>query len=121
MREKSSAFRAAGSGDGEFTLPCGLAANLDDNQLVVCDLGNDRLQIFDAADGRFVRMIGRSGIAPGELSKPYSCACIEGFATRGADPVWQPRGAKARILHFLWRIGLAIDWACGVRAEPMPL
>jgi hypothetical protein len=61
--------------DGMFNRPQGLAAR--DGLLAVCDSGNSRLQLFEAASLdpacltlQFVRVIGRHGLAPGRFVEP---------------------------------------------------
>ena len=52
-------------------------ALLPENQLVVTDTGNHRLQIYDR-DGNFVNTVGSLGTAPGQLNEPVGLAFGEG-------------------------------------------
>ncbi len=58
-----------GTGDGQLRYPAGLAIDKCEN-LIVCDRGNRRLQVF-TLDGQYVNTIG--GI-PTELKQPYGVA-----------------------------------------------
>mmetsp|Transcript_36393 Transcript_36393/g.56868 ORF Transcript_36393/g.56868 Transcript_36393/m.56868 type:complete len:273 (-) Transcript_36393:152-970(-) len=49
-----------GRDEGQFRYPMGIALDLDSNQIVVADTGNDRLQIFSCG-GEFVRAFGHPG------------------------------------------------------------
>ena len=60
-----------GEGEGRFRYPNGIAL-ADDGTLYVADSGNDRVQVFDAAD-RFLRVI-KGGEKTGPLSAPRGIA-----------------------------------------------
>ena len=47
-----------GSGDGQFSVPIGLAIDKF-NRLIVCDAGNRRLQLF-TLDGKYITQIAGS-------------------------------------------------------------
>jgi len=56
-----------GSGPGEFRFPYGL--DLDNTgRLVVCEFGNNRVQLIDRQTGRGLAMWGVAGREPGELA-----------------------------------------------------
>ncbi|CAJ1364903.1 unnamed protein product [Effrenium voratum] len=50
-------FGVRGKKDGFFHYPVGIAVN-DENVLFVCDQGNHRIQVFNAADGSFIHKWG---------------------------------------------------------------
>ena len=61
-----------GSDPGQFTRPRGVAIS-SGGDIVVCDSGNHRLQVF-RPDGTFVRQWGSHGAAPGQFYGPCSVA-----------------------------------------------
>lgn len=62
----------AGTGDGQFGAPKGMAVD-DQDRLYVADTQNDRVQVLDAA-GTFIRKWGTAGTAPGEFADPMDVA-----------------------------------------------
>src|SRR5215831_1840725 len=62
----------AGSGDGQFAGPLGVAIDLVGNVYVV-DSGNNRIQKFTSA-GVFVSKFGQSGAGEGQFQHPYAVA-----------------------------------------------
>jgi sugar lactone lactonase YvrE len=63
----------AGSAEGEFRAPGGIALAPDGSWLVVADSGNHRLQRFET-DGSFVAAWGGPGTADGQLAAPAGVA-----------------------------------------------
>ncbi len=63
---------ARGEGQGEFNFPTHLA--LADGQLYVTDTMNSRVQVLDAASGKFVRAFGARGLFVGNLVRPKGVA-----------------------------------------------
>jgi DNA-binding beta-propeller fold protein YncE len=63
---------SAGSADGQFDVPTGVATDVLGN-VYVADHGNDRIQKFDAAGG-FLGKWGSSGSGDGQLDDPYGLA-----------------------------------------------
>ena len=57
-----------GGKEGEFNVPRGLT--LRDNLVYVCDINNNRIQVFDL-DLNFVRSIGSRGSGRGEFDRPF--------------------------------------------------
>lgn len=53
----------AGSDDGHFSSPNGVAFDPIHNRILVADSGNDRVQIFDAGSLSFVATLGVTGVA----------------------------------------------------------
>jgi tripartite motif-containing protein 71 len=79
--------QGAGTGDGEFNMPCGLCVlpgaggaagggggggGGGGDVLVVADSGNNRLQMFDLATRRHLRTVGERGRGQLEFRYPYS-------------------------------------------------
>lgn len=58
---------------GEFRLPDCIALSPDQKELYISDRMNNRIQVTDL-EGRFRRMFGRTGSAPGELLDPKQLA-----------------------------------------------
>jgi sugar lactone lactonase YvrE len=63
----------AGTADGQFTTPYGIAYSSTTGNLYVVDQGNDRVQEITTA-GAFVRKWGSSGAGNGEFTTPTSVA-----------------------------------------------
>jgi len=66
-------FGRAGSGLGEFRFPYGLDMDAK-GRLVVCEFGNNRVQLVDKQTGRGLRTWGRAGREPGQLAYPWAVA-----------------------------------------------
>jgi ABC-type Fe3+ transport system permease subunit/DNA-binding beta-propeller fold protein YncE len=62
-----------GSGPGEFRFPYGLDMN-SKGQLVVCEFGNNRVQLIDKETGHGLGTWGMAGREPGELAYPWGVA-----------------------------------------------
>jgi len=58
----------AGTGDGQFDQPCGIAIDWS-GFVYVTDRNNDRVQVFNSS-GAFVRKFGQSGNGDGQLDGP---------------------------------------------------
>jgi DNA-binding beta-propeller fold protein YncE/ABC-type glycerol-3-phosphate transport system permease component len=58
---------------GQFRWPYGLAMDRNEN-LVVCEFGNNRVQLVDKDTGRGLKTWGMPGRAPGELAYPWAVA-----------------------------------------------
>ena len=71
-----------GSAPGEFRFPYGLDQD-QKGHLLVCEFGNNRVQVIDKATGRSLRTWGRGGRALGELAYPWAAV----FDKRGAVTV----------------------------------
>ena len=61
--------------DGEFNHPCLLSATKA-GHLMVCDSGNDRVQLFDLSRGKFVAKFGNEDSSIGEFNRPGSTAVL---------------------------------------------
>jgi DNA-binding beta-propeller fold protein YncE len=62
-----------GSGPGQFRFPYGLAMD-EGGRLVVCEFGNNRVQLIDKQTGQGVKVWGSGGREPGELAYPWGVA-----------------------------------------------
>jgi len=62
-----------GAGLGQFRWPYGLAEDHHGN-LVVCEFGNNRVQLVDKHTGRGLKVWGLPGRGPGELAYPWAIA-----------------------------------------------
>ncbi|MGE5277262.1 MAG: flippase activity-associated protein Agl23 [Acidobacteriota bacterium] len=85
-------FGSAGSGDGQFAEPRGLAVDGRGN-LYVADTKNSRIEVFDS-DGKFLRAFGRKGAGEGELNEPC------GVAVDSEGQVWVADTWNHRIARF---------------------
>lgn len=64
---------SAGSGLGQFRYPYGLDADKD-GHLIVCEFGNNRVQLIDKETGRGLKTWGAGGHEPGQLAYPWAVA-----------------------------------------------
>ena len=62
-----------GSGPGQFRWPYGLCEDRRGN-LVVCEFGNNRVQLIDKNSGKGLKIWGSEGRAPGHLAYPWAVA-----------------------------------------------
>jgi len=62
-----------GSGPGEYRFPYGLSADRA-GHLIVCEFGNNRVQLIDKETGRGLKMWGGAGREPGRLAYPWGVA-----------------------------------------------
>ena len=65
-------FGQAGSGEGMFKFPYGVAVS-DRDEILVADSNNHRLQVFDS-NGTFLRFFGQIGENAGEFKYPIAIA-----------------------------------------------
>ena len=65
-------FGKEGNKEGEFNCPGHLSVNRDEH-LMVCDSGNNRVQVFELS-GKFVTEFGAYGSGEGEFKCPLSTA-----------------------------------------------
>jgi DNA-binding beta-propeller fold protein YncE len=73
----------AGSGDGQFNMPWGIALDTE-GDVYVTDWRNDRVQKF-TAEGRFLMQFGRSGAGDGEFNRPTGIAVDQAGVIYVAD------------------------------------
>jgi DNA-binding beta-propeller fold protein YncE len=62
-----------GSGLGEFRYPYGLDEDAE-GHLIVCEFGNNRVQMVDKQTGRGIKAWGAGGHEPGQLAYPWGVA-----------------------------------------------
>jgi len=62
-----------GSGLGQFRFPYGLDED-QDGHLIVCEFGNNRVQMIDKETGRGIKTWGHAGRDPGQLAYPWGVA-----------------------------------------------
>ena len=62
-------FGSYGKGPGELSTPAGLAF-LNDDELLVVDNGNGRIQQFNVQTGNFLKSFGEEGTGDGEFKRP---------------------------------------------------
>lgn len=62
-----------GSGLGQFRFPYGLAEDRE-GHLIVCEFGNNRVQMIDKETGQGLSIWGQAGHEPGELAYPWGVA-----------------------------------------------
>jgi len=67
-----SSFGQSGNGNGQFTIPFAISV-APNGDVYVADLGNDRIQVFDA-NGVFKLKFGTSGAGDGQMSTPNGVA-----------------------------------------------
>jgi tripartite motif-containing protein 71 len=72
----SNSFSTSGGGAGQFTFPAGMTLAPNGN-LVACDFGNGRAEIFTAT-GTYVSQIGSEGTGAGQLQSPSDVAISGG-------------------------------------------
>jgi DNA-binding beta-propeller fold protein YncE len=62
-----------GSNLGQFRFPYGLAED-QEGHLIVCEFGNNRVQMIDKETGRGLKIWGSAGRQPGQLAYPWGVA-----------------------------------------------
>ena len=62
-------FGCYGEGPGQLDYPAGMTF-LNDDELLVVDYGNDRIQQFNVQTGNFVKSFGKRGTGDGEFARP---------------------------------------------------
>ena len=76
---------------------------LPDNQILVTDTGNHRLQLFDR-DGNLIRVIGQQGVNPGQFNEPV------GLASDSLNQIYLADTWNARIQRFTPNLLPDINW-----------
>jgi hypothetical protein len=88
---------AVGGADGQLCRPNGVSFTPDGTGVLVADLGNGRLSLFDAVDGAFVRHLATS---------PFSPLCVHEWEDGWVVPFQRYRGFKVTgEVQFLPRAG----------------
>ena len=65
-----------GRNAGQFNQPCGVTY-LNDNEILIADAMNHRIQHFDVQTGTFVKSFGKGGVAAGEFYCPVDVTLDE--------------------------------------------
>ena len=102
-----------GSGEGEFDGPFGMTVVGD--EVIVCDAGNHRLQVF-TSDLVFVRQIGSEGKGNGQLLAPFDVTHDEDgnlYVTDHGNDRVQVFNTQGEFLHMLVTAG-HIDGPLGI-------
>src|ERR1044072_1092247 len=68
-----STWGSRGSGNGQFNSPSGMDLDFK-GHLYVVDRANNRIQEFNATDGKFISKWGSSGSGPGQFNYPTGIA-----------------------------------------------
>ena len=92
----------AGTGDGEFNLPAGVATDSSSN-VYVADTNNNRIQKFNSTGG-FLTKWGTSGSGNGQFTLP------QGIATDSSDNVYVADTGNNRIQKFNSTGGFITAW-----------
>ena len=84
--EEIMSFGSYGDGEGEFVYVTDVALSPGGKVWVSEYGGDDRVQEFDR-EGRFVRVIGRAGVEPGEFRRPQALLALPDESLLVADTV----------------------------------
>ena len=68
-------FGSAGSGDGQFNDPQGVAVSLSTGDVYVADAGNHRVEEFNS-NGGYIGQFGTQGTGNGQFEDPTGLASI---------------------------------------------
>ena len=68
-----SQFGTFGTGNGQFSGPCGVAIDPTSHNIVVADIGNNRVQIFNSA-GAYLSQFGTLGTGNGQFNSRVGIA-----------------------------------------------
>lgn len=66
----SGKFGSEGSGNGELGYPFGVTLSPDGSKIYIADAGNNRIQIFNAANNAYIGQFGTEGSGNGEFLNP---------------------------------------------------
>jgi DNA-binding beta-propeller fold protein YncE len=88
----NSSFGSAGSGDGQFSFPSGIAADGQGNVWVV-DTANNRVQKFDST-GKYLAKFGSNGSGDGQFKNPG------GIAVDSQGNIWIADSGNNRLQKF---------------------
>jgi DNA-binding beta-propeller fold protein YncE len=92
---------------GRLLSPTNLALDQQGNRLLVSDTGGNAVQIYDL-DGKFLRSIGSSGVAPGRFARPKGVAVDRqglAYVVDAATQVVQIFDTEGRLLLFFAQAG----------------
>jgi DNA-binding beta-propeller fold protein YncE len=90
---------SAGSADGAFNQPWGVALNFAENKLYVADRFNNRIQILAPATGAFIAKFGSFGSGNGQFSQPIAVE-VDTVGVTPTDDVYVSDFANNRVERF---------------------
>ena len=61
---------SSGQQDGQFNSPCGIVYDKKHKRILVAEEGNNRIQVFNPADGKFISKFGTQGNGNGQFQYP---------------------------------------------------
>lgn len=85
-------FGETGSGNGQLSVPYGVAVDSKGN-VWVTDTANNRVEMFNA-EGEYVSQFGKEGSGNGEFNEP------KGIAVDQSDHLWVVDSGNARVQEF---------------------
>jgi DNA-binding beta-propeller fold protein YncE len=94
--------REGETNEGKLFQPTNLAVDKPGGRLLVSDTGANRVQIYDL-DGKYLRSIGRQGVAPGMFARPKGVAVDRNglaYVVDAATQVVQIFDAEGRLLLY---------------------
>ena len=97
----------AKAGQGKLLSPTNLALDQNGKRLLVSDTGGNAIQVFDL-DGKYLRTIGRAGVAPGAFARPKGVAVDKQgltYVVDAATQVVQIFDTEGRLLLFFGQAG----------------
>jgi DNA-binding beta-propeller fold protein YncE len=87
---------------GKLLSPTNLALDQEHNRLLVADTGGNTVQVYDL-QGKYLRSIGRAGVAPGMFARPKGVAIDRqgiAYVVDAATQVVQLFDTEGRLLMF---------------------
>jgi DNA-binding beta-propeller fold protein YncE len=94
-------------GEARLLSPTNLAIDREGKRLLVSDTGGNVVQIYDL-DGKYIRTIGRAGVAPGAFARPKGVAVDKQgltYVVDAATQVVQIFDTEGRLLLFFGQAG----------------
>jgi DNA-binding beta-propeller fold protein YncE len=98
-------------GEARLLSPTNLAIDREGNRLLVSDTGGNVVQIYDL-EGKFIRTIGRAGVAPGAFARPKGIAVDRQgltYVVDAATQVVQIFDKEGRLLLFFGQAGASMQ------------
>ena len=96
-----------GANQGQFTFPVGVSY-VNDNEILIADNGNHRIQHVNIQTGTIVKSFGKHGAGKGEFTSPvYVCSDDEGriFVTEGGNRRIQVLSQKGETISIFGESG----------------
>jgi len=94
-------------GEGKLLSPTNLAVDKEGGRLLVSDTGGNAVQVYDL-DGKYLRTIGKAGVAPGLFARPKGVAVDRNglaYVVDAATQVVQIFDQEGRLLLFFGQAG----------------